>query len=94
MTEDRIITGLEVTTGEAGDGKQMGKIVEQSRGANGIEVEEVCGDTAYSSKGNMEYARENGIKLISRLHPIVSNGAGTAAPDCVKSIKVAINVIQ
>ena len=59
MTEDRIITGLEVTTGEAGDGKQMERIVEQSR-ANGIEVEEVCGDTAYSSKGNMEYARKTG----------------------------------
>ena len=56
----------------------MEKIVEQSR-ANGIKVEEVCGDTAYSSKGNMEYARENGIKLISRPHQIVSNGAGTAA---------------
>ena len=26
----------------------------------------------------LEYARENGIKLISKLHPIVSNGAGTA----------------
>lgn len=30
MTEDRIITGLEVTTGEAADGKYMKTLVEKS----------------------------------------------------------------
>jgi len=72
MTEERIITGLEVTTGEAADGKHLKKIVEQSKD-NGIIVEEICGDTAYPSKDNLEYAKRNGIKMISKLNPIVSN---------------------
>jgi hypothetical protein len=75
MTEERIISGMEVTTGEAPDGKYLEKIVEQSK-ENGIKVEEVCGDTAYSSKDNLEYAEQNGIKIISKLNPIISNGNG------------------
>jgi hypothetical protein len=35
MTEERIITGLEVTTGEAPDGEYLQKLVEQSE-ENGI----------------------------------------------------------
>ena len=78
MTEERIITGLEVTTGEAGDGKHLQKIVEQSKNS-GVIVEEICGDTAYSGKENLEYTKQKGIKMISKLHPIVSNGSSQAA---------------
>ena len=75
MTEERIITGIEVTTGEAPDGEYLKKIAEQSKG-NGIEVKEICGDTAYSSKDNLSYAEQNEIKIISKLHPVISNGNG------------------
>lgn len=51
------------------------KIAEQSK-ENGINVEEICGDTAYTSKDNLEYARRNEIKLVSKLNPIISNGNG------------------
>jgi len=75
MTEERIITGIEVTTGEAPDGEYLEKIAEQSK-ENGVEVQEICGDTAYSSKDNLEYAEQNEIKMISKLHPVISNGNG------------------
>ena len=75
MTEDRIITGVEVTTGEAPDGPELKKLIEQSS-KNGIDVREVIGDTAYSGKDNLEYAEENEITLISRLNPVISNGNG------------------
>lgn len=75
MTEDRIITGLEITTGEAPDGEYLESLVEQSI-ENGINVEEILGDTAYSGKDNLEYAKEKNIKVISKLHPIISNGNG------------------
>ena len=78
MTEERIITGLEVTTGEAPDGEYLETLVEQSE-ENGIIVEEIAGDTAYSSKNNLEYTKEKGIKLISKLNPVISNGTGQAA---------------
>jgi IS5 family transposase len=82
MTEERIITGLEVTTGEASDGKCLEKLVVQSEN-NGIEVEEIAGDTAYSSKNNLEYAQEKGIKLISKLNPIISNTADKDEEDFI-----------
>jgi len=78
MTEERFITGLEITTGEAPDGEYLKKLVEQSEN-NGVDVKEILGDTAYSSKDNLEYAKQKGIKLISKLNPVISNGTGQAA---------------
>jgi transposase len=75
MTEERIVTGIEVTTGEAPDGEYLKKIIEQSK-KNGIDVKEVCGDMAYSGKDNLEYAEEKEIKMISKLNPVISNGSG------------------
>jgi len=64
-----------VTTGEAPDGEYLKKLVEQSK-RNGVKVKEATADMAYSSKDNIEYAKENGIKLISKLNPVISNGSG------------------
>lgn len=73
MTEERIITAATVTSGEKADGKELIELIEKSK-KNGIDVEEVLGDTAYSEKDNLEYTKEKNIKLISKLHPLVSNG--------------------
>jgi transposase len=78
MTEERIITGIEVTTGEAPDGAYLKEVVEQSK-KNGIHVEEVCGDTAYSGKENLEYAKENNMDLIAKLNPVIAYGNKTQA---------------
>ena len=75
MTEERIITGIEVTSGEAPDGVQLKALIEQSE-RNGIIVDEVIGDTAYSGKDNLDYAKENEIAIISKLNPVISNGNG------------------
>ena len=75
MTDERIITAMEVTTGEAPDGPELVNLIEKSK-ENGIDVNEVLGDTAYSSKDNLEYAEEKGIALVSKLNPIISNGSG------------------
>lgn len=72
MTEERIITGIEITDGSADDGKQLASLVQKSKD-NGIAVSEVIGDAAYSHKKNLEYAENNGIKLIAPLHPTISN---------------------
>lgn len=74
MSEERIITGATVTTGEKTDGKELQTLIEKSQQA-GMTIEEVIGDTAYSEKGNLEYSRENNIKLVSKLNPIVSQGS-------------------
>ena len=75
MTEERIIAGIEVTSGEASDGKQLQALIEKSK-KNGIEVKEVIGDMAFVSKDNLEYCGDE-ITLIAKSNPVI---AGLAAP--------------
>ncbi|WMM24817.1 IS1182 family transposase [Tissierella sp. MB52-C2] len=73
LTGERIITAATITSGEKHDGKQLKDLVEKSR-KNGIEVNEVIGDTAYSEKDNIKYAKEEKFRLISKLNPTVVHG--------------------
>lgn len=73
MTEDRLISAAIVTTGEKGDGPLLKELVEKSR-KNGIAVEGIIGDTAYSGKDNLLFAKEEEIPLYSKLNPIISDG--------------------
>ena len=76
MSDERIITAAVVTSGEKGDGPQLERLVEQSR-SNGMEVDTVVGDTAYSGIENLRLAenQKRGFELISKLNPIISNGS-------------------
>jgi hypothetical protein len=74
MSEERIITAATITTGEKSDGKELQTLIEKSKNA-GMEVETVIGDTAYSEKDNIEYSKGNGIKLVSKLNPLITQGA-------------------
>ena len=73
MSDERIITAAVVTTGEQSDGKYLKELLEKSR-HTGMEVDTVIGDTAYSEKDNIAYSKRENIALVSKLHPIVSNG--------------------
>ena len=73
MTPERIIIAATITTGEKHDGKELQKLVKKSQ-ANGIEIEAVIGDGAYSEKENIEYCEKNGIKLASKLSKFVTHG--------------------
>ncbi len=73
MTEERIITAAAITSGEKHDGKQLKDLVEKSI-KNRVEIEAIIGDSAYSEKDNIKYAREEKIKLISKLSPTVTHG--------------------
>ena len=76
MSDERIITAATVTSGEKGDGPQLKELVEQSR-QNGMVVETVVGDTAYSGKDNIILSNDenNGFELVARLNPMISNCA-------------------
>lgn len=75
MSEERIITAAVVTSGEKGDGPELPKLVEISQ-ANGIQVEAVIGDAAYSGKENLSLRNKQGerIKVVSRLNPSITQG--------------------
>ena len=75
MTPERIITAATVTTGEKHDGKELIDLIEKSE-ENGIEVEAIIGDGAYSEKDNLDYCNENNIKNVSKLSKSVTHGNG------------------
>ena len=76
MKEERIITAATITSGEKTDGKELSSLVQKSRDA-GIKVETVIGGKAYSSKENIDAAKDNHYELISRLNSIVTQGNRT-----------------
>ena len=73
MTPERIITAATVTSGEKHDGKELQTLVDKME-SNGVEVEAIVGDGAYSERDNIKYANENNIKLVSKLSNTVSLG--------------------
>lgn len=73
MSPERVIVAATVTTGEKGDGPELEGLVRKSK-ANGIEVDVVVGDAAYSGKENIKMASEESIELVSRLNPSISQG--------------------
>ena len=73
ISDERIITSAVVTSGEKSDTKYFKELVETSE-ENGMRVDTVIGDTAYSSKNNLQYVHEKEMQLVSRLHPVITNG--------------------
>jgi transposase len=73
LTTERIITAAVVTTGEHTDGNVLPDIVRQSED-NGLKVESLIGDAAYSGKDNIKLCQDKGIDLTAPLNPVISNG--------------------
>jgi transposase len=74
MTEERIITAAVVTSGEKGDGPELPKLLEISQ-ENGIDVDTIIGDGAYTGKENLKLTREQNIKVVARLNVTIAQGA-------------------
>lgn len=73
MTEERIITAAVVTSGEKGDGPELPRLLEISQ-QNGINVDMIIGDAAYSGKENLELTGELGVKVVAKLNPSITQG--------------------
>jgi len=73
MTEERIITAATVTSGEKGDGPELPKLLEISQ-KNGIDVDTVIGDAAYSGKENLKLTSKQNIKIVAKLNPSITQG--------------------
>tara|TARA_R110001592_G_scaffold72390_1_gene221010 strand:- start:18673 stop:20130 length:1458 start_codon:yes stop_codon:yes gene_type:complete len=75
MTEERIISAALVTSGEKGDGPELPMLVEISQ-ENGVQVDTVIGDGAYSGSQNLKLKDKNDqpIKIVAKLNPIITQG--------------------
>ena len=74
MSDDRIITGIEVTDGSKPDGAQLPVLIEKSK-KNGAEVKEIVGDMAYVSDDNLDICTENNAELYARTNSAVAAAA-------------------
>ena len=73
MTPERIITAAAVTTGEKSDGKQLPTLLQKTED-NGLEIDTIIGDAAYSGKDNLVMANEKDITVVAKLNPMITQG--------------------
>ena len=75
MTEERIITAAVVTSGEKGDGPELPMLLKMSCD-NGIHVDTIIGDSAYSGKDNLTLKDKDdqNIKIVAKINPSITHG--------------------
>jgi len=73
MTPERIISGVVVTTGDKADGQYTQELIEKSV-ENGIKVDTLIGDGAYSGKDNLAYGAGQDITMVTPLNTTVYQG--------------------
>ncbi len=73
MTEERIITAAIVTSGEKGDGPELSKLLQISQ-ENGVRVDTIIGDAAYSGKDNLMLTKGQNIKSCRKVKPFNYSG--------------------
>ena len=73
MTPERIITAVVTSTGDKADGNFTQELIEKSI-ENGIKVDVLIGDAAYSGKTDLEYGATHDIAMVTPLNPSVYNG--------------------
>lgn len=72
INSERLITAACVTTGEKGDGPLLPELIKKTK-QNGLEVDAVVGDMAYSGLNNLKITEEQNIKLVSKINPSISS---------------------
>ena len=78
-TPEGIVTAAVVTSGEQGDGPHAAEPVDKTVG-NGLEVDALIGDAAYSGKAILEKGAREGFKVVAKLHPAILSGYRKAEP--------------
>jgi transposase len=75
MTEERIITAAVLTSGEKGDGPELPMLLKMSCD-NGIHVDTIIGDSAYSGKDNLTLKDKDdqNIKIVAKINPSITHG--------------------
>jgi len=74
MTEECIIIAAVVTSGEKADGPELPKLLEISQ-KNGIDVNTIIGDGAYTGTENLKRASDQDIKVVAKLNSTIAQGA-------------------
>ena len=73
INEDGLVVAATITTGEKHDGKELVKLLKKAK-ENGMEVETIIGDGAYSEQDNLNIGKEENISIVSNLSNTVVKG--------------------
>src|SRR5216683_2772234 len=76
MTEEHteLVLGVEIRSGNAGDGEGAAPLLEQVQTIEGIEVEQLLGDMAYSDGDTRVAVEELGAELVAKVPPVSNRG--------------------
>src|SRR5216683_2948095 len=74
MTEEHteLVLGVEIRSGNAGDGEGAAPLLEQVQTIEGIEVEQLLGDMAYSDGDTRVAVEELGAELVAKVPPVAT----------------------
>jgi transposase len=76
MTDEdsELVVGVEVRAANAGDGEGAAPLLEKAQGVEGIEIDTLLGDMAYSDGEVREAVEEAGAKLVAKVPPVTNRG--------------------
>jgi hypothetical protein len=76
MADERteLVLGVEIRPGNAGDGEGAAPLLEQVQAIEGIEVETLLGDMAYSDGDTRVAVEEAGAELVAKVPPVSNRG--------------------
>jgi transposase len=69
-----LVLGVEIRAGNAGDGEGAAPLLEQVQGTDGIEVETMLGDMAYSDGDVREAVEAQGAEMVAKVPPVTNGG--------------------
>jgi len=72
--ESELILGVDVRAGNAPDGEGAVPLLEAVQGVDGVEVETLLGDMAYSDGDVREAVEEQGAELVAKVPPVTNSG--------------------
>jgi hypothetical protein len=72
--ESELILGVEVRAGNAGDGDGAAPLLEEVQDVDGVEVDTLLGDMAYSDGDVREAVEEAGADLVAKVPPVTNAG--------------------
>lgn len=72
--DSELILGVDVRAGNAGDGEGAVPLLEAVQGTDGVEVETLLGDMAYSDGDVREAVEAAGAELVAKVPPVTNSG--------------------
>lgn len=72
--DSELVLGVDVRAANAGDGDGAAPLLEQVQAVDGVEVETLLGDMAYSDGDVRQAVEEQGVELVAKVPPVTNSG--------------------